>query len=79
MEQAVADADAEGLRLVDAARESGYSEEHLGRLVRSGVIPNAGRRGAPRILRRDVPRRIAKGRRRSYDPASDARNLLSNN
>ena len=45
------------LTLTDAARESGYSREHLGRLVRDGKIPNAGRPGAPRIARRHLPRK----------------------
>ena len=43
--------------LVEASRESGYSADHLGRLVRDGKIPNAGRPGAPRIARRDLPRK----------------------
>ena len=43
------------LTLTDAARESGYSTDHLGRLVRDGKIPNAGRPGAPRIARRHLP------------------------
>ena len=43
--------------LVEAARESGYSADHLGRLVRDGKIPNAGRPGAPRIARRHLPRK----------------------
>ena len=43
------------LTLTEAARESGYSREHLGRLVRDGKIPNAGRPGAPRIARRHLP------------------------
>ena len=43
--------------LVEAARESGYSADHLGRLVRDGRIPNAGRPGAPRIARVDLPRK----------------------
>jgi len=47
------------LTLEEAADESGYSSEHLGRLVREGVIPNAGRRRAPRIQRRDLPRKAA--------------------
>ncbi|MDE2782551.1 MAG: hypothetical protein OXK77_06320, partial [Gemmatimonadota bacterium] len=42
---------------VEAARESGYSADHLGRLVRDGRIPNAGRPGAPRIARTDLPRK----------------------
>jgi hypothetical protein len=47
----------EPLTLKQAARESGLSAEHLGRLVREGTIPNAGRWHAPRILRRDLPRK----------------------
>jgi hypothetical protein len=43
------------LSLRQAAREGGYSETHLGRLVAEGAIPNAGRKHAPRIRRRDVP------------------------
>ncbi len=45
----------EALTIQQAARESGYSAEHLGRLVRDGKIPNAGRPNAPRIRRSDVP------------------------
>ena len=47
----------DSLSLVEAARESGYSAEHLGRLVRVGEIPNAGRPNAPRIQRKDLPRK----------------------
>ena len=45
------------LNLTEAARESGYSTDHLGRLVRDGKIPNAGRPGAPRIAPRHLPRK----------------------
>ena len=45
--------------LVEASRESGYSADHLGRLVRDGKIPNAGRPGAPRIARQDLPRKAS--------------------
>lgn len=45
------------LTLTQAARESGYSPEHLGRWVRLGKIPNAGRPHAPRIRRGDVPQK----------------------
>lgn len=47
----------ETLSLTRAARESGYSAGHLGRLVRNGTIPNAGRPHAPRIRRADLPRK----------------------
>ena len=45
------------LSLTEAARESGYSADHLGRLVRDGRIPNAGRPGAPRIACSHLPRK----------------------
>lgn len=47
------------LTLREGARESGYSADHLGRLVRQGRIPNAGRPRAPRIRRADLPHRAA--------------------
>lgn len=43
------------LTLQQAAESGGYSTAQLGRLVREGTIPNAGRRNAPRIFRKDVP------------------------
>ena len=45
------------LTLKEAARATGYSAGHLGRLVRDGRIPNAGRPGAPRIAFEDLPRK----------------------
>jgi hypothetical protein len=51
------------LTLRQAARESGYSADHLGRLVKTGAIPNAGRPHAPRIRRRDLPRKASALRR----------------
>ena len=45
------------LTLHEAADLSGYSTDHLGRLVREGKIPNAGRPKAPRIARKDLPRK----------------------
>ncbi len=45
------------LSLAEAARESGYSKDGLARLVRERKIPNAGRKNAPRIRRRDLPRK----------------------
>jgi hypothetical protein len=76
---------AEQLTLSEAAAESGFSEEHLGRLVREGKLPNVGRRGAPRIRRADLPLKVREQVRRqlastdntSYDPVTDARSLLS--
>ena len=47
----------ETLSLAEAARVSGYSPDHLGHLVKDGKIPNAGRSGAPRIRRSDLPQK----------------------
>ena len=47
----------DALTLTEAAHESGYSAGHLGRLVRNGTIPNAGRPNAPKIRRADLPRK----------------------
>ena len=46
------------LNLTEAAKRSGFSRGHLGRLVRQGRIPNAGRPNAPRILLSDLPIRL---------------------
>jgi hypothetical protein len=43
------------LTIQQAHQESGYSCDHLRDLVASGQIPNAGRRGSPKIRRRDLP------------------------
>lgn len=43
------------LNLKEAAGVSGYSDDHLGRLVRSGDIVNSGRPNAPKIALRDLP------------------------
>lgn len=49
------------LTIEEAAAESGYSEDHLYDLVSKGTIPNAGRKGAPRIRRCDLPRKPGGG------------------
>jgi hypothetical protein len=71
----------EVLTLGQAAAESGKSAGHLARLVRSGSIPNAGRKHAPRILRRHLAglRKggVVRDRPQPYDPLADARSLAS--
>ena len=57
LERVVAEAAEQLLNLQQAATTSGYSPEHLGRLVREGRIPNAGRPNAPRIRSGDLPRK----------------------
>ena len=69
------------LSLQQAAELSGYSAEHLARLVRAGTIPNGGRHNKPLIRLADVPRkpkqRLDKTLKKAYDPIADARDLLS--
>lgn len=70
----------EVITLEQAATESGYSREHLARAVRTGRIPNAGRKGAPRVRRVDLPVKpgsLSNARLSDYDPITDARSLVS--
>ncbi|MDQ2668459.1 MAG: hypothetical protein M3Z05_21065 [Gemmatimonadota bacterium] len=63
------------LTLAAAALASGHSVDHLRHLVASGAIPQAGRKGAPRIRRADLPRKPGKGAASTYDVNADARRL----
>ena len=69
------------MTLAQAAAASGYSADHLGREIREGRLRNVGRKGAPRIRRADLPRklpaRLAAHRTAPYDPAANARSLLA--
>lgn len=66
----------DALDLATASRESGYSPDRLRHLVADGALPNAGRKGAPRIRRGDLPvkRRVTGG---PFDAAATAHDLLS--
>jgi hypothetical protein len=77
LEGALRAAAAEELTLAEASRESGYSERRLRELITEGRIPQAGRRGAPRIRRADLPRRARAEAGGTYDPAADAAALLA--
>lgn len=72
----------EALTLEQAAAESGYSAERLRKLIADGTLPQAGRKGAPRVRRGDLPKRakaspdVPTGPR-GYDPAADALSLAS--
>jgi hypothetical protein len=66
--------------LAVAASESGYSVEHLGRMVRQGRILNAGRPGAPRIRVGDLPRKptrkLPQGPRSDDLPGASTRQIV---
>jgi hypothetical protein len=57
LEALAADADEQLVTLTEGAEISGYSREHLGRLVRQGLLQNYGRPNAPKVRRGDLPRR----------------------
>jgi hypothetical protein len=74
------DEENELLSVAEAAKRSGYSPDHVARLVRKGTIPNAGRRGKPMVRAGDLSRRthtIAGPKGSAYDPVTDARALRS--
>ena len=61
------------LSLARAAKESGYSVDHLSRLVREGRIPNSGRSSKPLIRRKDLP---VKRSRRKEKPCVNSQDKL---
>lgn len=52
---AIAEHESQTLTLPQASERSGYSADHLGRLIREGKLRNAGRENAPRIRLADLP------------------------
>jgi hypothetical protein len=78
LEAALRDAADEELTLTQASGESNYSTRQLRSLLRNGSIPDAGRRGAPRVRRGDLPRKARPASAPStYDAGADALRLLS--
>jgi hypothetical protein len=70
----------EVLTLRAASERSGYSAEHIGRMIREGTLANMGRKHAPRVLASQLPRRaqpVARSSSAAYDSSSDARSLRS--
>jgi hypothetical protein len=85
--QALLDTDGDSLlNLTQAGAESGYSADYLGRLVKNGTIPNAGRPNAPLIRRADLPRKAGTlrpsprgGHYRDASPGQVARAVVTSN
>jgi hypothetical protein len=65
--------------IAQAAKRSGYSEDHIRRLITTGKLRNVGKPGAPRVLASELPRkpgvRVADADGEKYSPTSDARFL----
>ena len=84
LEAALREHELEALTLQEAAEESGYSEEHLRRMVRDGTLPaqrNGGTRSHIRISRKDLPKKPGKrpssngNRSEGYNVDEDARDI----
>ncbi len=60
------------LTLHEAAKRTGYTVDHLAERIRRGELPNAGRKGAPRLRVCDLPapKRSAAPRAPSSSPAT---------
>lgn len=67
LEELVSSHREELLTLSQAAQETGYSVDHLGRLVREGEITNHGQLGAPRVQRVDLPYKAGYSENRPAD------------
>jgi hypothetical protein len=83
LEEAVARSTGQLLTLREASAESGYSVAHLRVLLASGALTQAGRRGAPRLLSSELPRKGARplpprhqAEDEPFDPAAAARSAL---
>ncbi len=59
------------LTLQQAEADSGYSYDHLRKMITSGLLPNMGRRGKPLVKRGDLPRKPEPSASLSYDPAEE--------
>lgn len=78
-EEVMRSGDHDALTLEEAARESGYSVDHLRHLIADGQLANAGRKHAPRLRRVDLPRKPSAARssaRGAYDADGDAIRLV---
>lgn len=77
LDESLRAASSEALDLTTAARESGYSRDRLRHMISAGELPNAGRKGAPRIRRGDLPAKPG-ARASEFDAAAAARRVLRN-
>ena len=79
LEKLVSDRAEKPVTVREAAKLSGYSEDHIGRLLREGKLDNVGRKHAPRVMPSALPRRagltLDHSPRAPYDAQADARSL----
>ena len=68
------------LTLTLASQVSGYSADHLGRMVGEGRLTNYGRKGSPKLRLGDLPKKpraVVAANSGGYTPNADARSILS--
>jgi hypothetical protein len=76
LEQALREQADELLTLSEASEASGYSTRRLRELLHDGVVPQAGRKNAPRLRRGDLPKKAKAKAAGTYDAAADAAALF---
>ncbi|MDQ6689073.1 MAG: hypothetical protein M3Z18_00995 [Gemmatimonadota bacterium] len=71
-------ADEQPVTLTKASGVTGYSPDHLSRLIRAGKLTDHGRKHAPRVKVSECPRKVslAATASQSYNPDADARSLV---
>jgi hypothetical protein len=68
------------LTLTLASQLSGYSADHLGRMVGDGKLTNYGRKGSPKLRLGDLPKKpraVVAANSGGYTPNADARSIVS--
>lgn len=73
---AVAGQESDLLTLAQASQASGYTSDHLRHLIAEGTIPNAGRKGSPRIACGDLPVKPGSRCSSGFDPDAVAREIV---
>lgn len=63
--------------LAAASQRTGYSADHLSRLIRAGRLRDYGRKHAPRVKVSECPKKLAIGGSQAYNADTDARLLVS--
>jgi hypothetical protein len=63
LEQRAREHQLEALALEQATAESGYSYSAISKMVAKGELANVGKKGAPRVRRGDLPRKVRREER----------------
>lgn len=71
--------DEPAVTLSEASKRSGYSADHLSRLIKDGRLTNYGRKHAPAVRLSECPKKpaLAVSHGKAYSADADARSLLT--